>query len=484
MFQDISEKLLTHYVDGAWQAPLTSQMAPVTNPTDESELGRVVLAGRDDVDRAVEAARAGLARFRHSTKQERLELLQRIGEVAEGRLEDLAVVISCEIGAPITMAREQQAAAGLSHLRGFMRALEAQPEREDLPGGDLLIREPVGVSALITPWNWPINQISLKMLAVIATGGACVLKPSEVAPISATIWMEIMDDAGVPAGVVNMIHGDGAAGGELAAHRDVDMVSFTGSTRAGREVMTTAAHDLRRVALELGGKSPNLVFADCGDALEARVRHAVAECFLNTGQSCDAPTRLLVEDSIHDRVVEIAAEAARETRVDDPAKPGDHLGPLVSEAQFTRVQRLIEAGIEEGARPVAGGPGRPEGIERGWWVRPTVFADVTPEMALAREEIFGPVLSIMRFDSEEDAIALANDTPYGLAAYIQTGDPARAERLAARLRAGAIHVNGKSMDEGAPFGGVKQSGFGREGGRAGLETFQEIKTYHAQWDTP
>ncbi len=480
MFDDASEKLLTHYVDGAWRAPYSTVAHTVTNPATERELGRIVLAGAEDVERAVAAAKSAFPAYSQTPKSERIALLNRIGEVIEARLEDLAIAISCEMGAPITMAREMQAAVALEHLRGFVEALDCQSERAALPGGhDVMLREAVGVCALITPWNWPINQITLKVFPAIAAGATCVLKPSEYTPLSAMIFADILHEAGVPAGVFNMIQGDGAgAGAPLVAHCDIDMVSFTGSTRAGREIAQTAIGDIKRVALELGGKSPNLVFADCDAALEARVRHAVAECFLNTGQSCDAPTRLLVERPVYERVVEIAAEAARATRLGDPASEGDHLGPLVSDVQFDKVQRLIETGIAEGARLVAGGPGRAEGFECGYWARPTVFADVAPGMTIEREEIFGPVLSITPFDTEDEGVAIANDTPYGLAAYIQTGDRSRAERVARRLRAGAVHVNGKSMDYGAPFGGMKMSGIGREGGSLGLEEFQEVKTLH------
>ncbi len=480
MFDDASEKLLTHYVDGAWRAPYSTTLLPVLNPANERELGRIVLAGLEDVDRAVAAARTAFDSFAQTPKSERLDLLRAIGVVTERRLDDLALAISCEMGAPITMAREMQAAVALDHLRGFIEALECQSERAPLPGGtDVMLREPVGVCALITPWNWPINQITLKVFPAIAAGATCVLKPAEQTPLSAMIFADILHDAGVPPGVFNMIHGDGpGTGAPLVAHSGIDMVSFTGSTRAGREIAQTAMADIKRVTLELGGKSPNLVFADCGDALEARVRDAVAECFLNTGQSCDAPTRLLVERSVYDDVVAIAADAATATRVGDPASEGDHLGPIVSALQLDRVQRCIESGEEEGARLVAGGPGKPAGFEQGYWARPTVFADVTPDMTVAREEIFGPVLAILPFEDEEDAIAKANDTPYGLAAFIQTGDRDRAERVARRLRAGAVHVNGKAMDYGAPFGGMKMSGIGREGGSLGLEEFQEPKTLH------
>lgn len=479
MAQDEREKLLTHFVGGAWVAPLEPRSHTIVNPVDGAPSGTVVLGGPRDVSRAVEAAVAAWPAFAGWSRAARLRLLRAIRDETARRLDDLAAAISADIGAPIAMARELQADAGVGHMDGFIAALEAQPEREALPGDDILVREPVGPTALITPWNWPVNQIVLKVGAALTAGCTAVLKPSEFAPRTSVLYMEILAAAGVPPGVVNMIQGDGETGAVLTRHPDIAMISFTGSTRAGRDIMCAAAEGIRRVALELGGKSPNLIFADCGDALEARVRASVAECFLNTGQSCDAPTRMLVERPVYETVVEIAADAARNTRLGNPAEEGDHLGPIVNERQFRRVRGLIETAIEEGARLVAGGPEMPKGFNHGFWVRPTVFADVTPSMTLWREEVFGPVLSITPFETEADAIALGNDTPYGLAAYVQTGDPERAERVALALRAGAVHVNGQSMEYGTPFGGYRQSGIGREGGIWGIEEFQEIKTIHA-----
>ena len=338
-------------------------------------------------------------------------------------------------------------------------------------------REPIGVCGLITPWNWPINQVVLKVLPVIATGCTCVLKPSEHTPISAMLYAEILDEAGVPAGVFNLVNGVGpVVGSALSKHPDVQMMSFTGSTRAGTAVTRDASDTVKRVTLELGGKSPNLVFADCD--LEERVTQSVAECMFNTGQSCDAPTRLLVERSCYDEVVEIARRAALETDVGDPEKEGDHIGPLFDQIQFDRVQAMIQVGIEEGANLIAGGLGRPEGFDTGWYVRPTIFADANNTMRIAREEIFGPVLTIIPFETEAEAIEIANDTPYGLAAYVQTGDADRAARLSRALRAGAVHFNGGAYEYGSPFGGYKASGNGREGGEMGLEDFLETKMVH------
>jgi aldehyde dehydrogenase (NAD+) len=452
---------------------------PIMDPSTEEEIGTVALGTAADVDRAVDAATEAFESFGRWPKAERLTLLTRIRDLTAERREDLAQAMSAEMGAPITMAREMQAEAGVGHADGFIEALEGQAERWTLPNGDTLLREPIGPVGLITPWNWPINQIALKVLPALATGCPAILKPSEHTPLSAAIYAEILHQAGVPPGAFALIHGTGPEVGDaLARHPGLAMVSFTGSTRAGISVTKSAADSVKRVTLELGGKSPNLVFADCGPDLEARVRASVAECFLNTGQSCDAPTRLIVERACYDDVVEMARVAAEETEVGDPRAEGEHIGPLFDRLQWDRVQARIEAGIAEGARLVAGGPGRPEGLNRGWYARPTVFADVENHMSIAREEIFGPVLSILRAADEAEAIAIANDTPYGLAAYVQTGDPARAERVAARLRAGAVHVNGGGIGWGTPFGGYKASGNGREGGLMGLEDYQEVKSLH------
>jgi len=375
------------------------------------------------------------------------------------------------------MSTQQQADVGVGHLQGFIDALRNLHMREELPNGDLLVREPIGVCGLITPWNWPINQIALKVIPALATGSTCVLKPSEFTPLNAMLYAEMIDEAGFPAGTFNLVNGDGATvGAALSRHRDVDMMSFTGSTRAGIAVSKDAAETVKRVTLELGGKSPNIVFEDAD--LEDRVAGSVLECFNNSGQSCDAPTRMLVQRSVYDRAVKIAEETGKQARVGNPEEEGEHIGPLVSHIQYGRVQNLIEAGIAEGARVVVGGAGKPEGYETGYFVRPTIFADVSNTMRIAREEVFGPVLALIPFDTEEEAIAIANDTPYGLAAYVQTGDAKRAERVAARLKAGMVHINGGPHRYGSPFGGYKQSGNGREGGRFGLEDFLEVKTIH------
>ena len=471
------DKLGLAYIDGEWRTPHGQVQFPFTDPATEQVLGQVTLCDEADVDTAVAAATRAFETFAFTPKADRLALLNRILELSKERLEDLAQAMCQEMGAPITMAREMQADAAVGHLEGFIAALEALDERETLPNGEVLLHEPIGVCGLITPWNWPINQITLKVLPAIATGCTCILKPSEFTPLSAVVYMDLLHDAGVPPGVVNVLQGDGpTVGAAMSRHPDIHMMSFTGSTRAGTAVTIDAAPTVKRVVLELGGKSPNLIFADCD--LEPRVRGAVADCFLNTGQSCDAPTRMLVERSVYDQTVEIAREAAETTAVGAPSEEGGHLGPLFDNIQYDRVQALIEKGIEEGARLVAGGPGRPEGFNRGWYVRPTVFANVTPDMTIYKQEIFGPVLSISPFDTEDEAIAMANDTDYGLAAYLQTGNAERAERVAARLRAGAVHINGGYYQYGSPFGGYKQSGNGREGGSHGLADFLELKVLH------
>jgi len=472
-------KLDCFYIGGDWVAPLGTGTMPVMDPAEDKQIGTVALGSAADVDRAVDAAVAAFDDFGRWPKAERLALLQRIRDISAARREDLAHAMCREMGAPITMAREQQAEAAIVHADGFIEALSGQEERWPLGNGDTLVREPIGPAGLITPWNWPINQIALKVLPALAAGCPAILKPSEHTPLSAAIYAEILHEAGVPAGAFALIHGTGPEVGDaLARHLRLAMVSFTGSTRAGVSVAKSAADTVKRVTLELGGKSPNLVFADCGAALEDRVRASVAECFLNTGQSCDAPTRMIVERACYGTVVEIAAEAAATTEVGDPKREGDHIGPLFDRLQWDRVQAMIETGIAEGARLVAGGPGRPTNLNQGWFARPTVFADVDNGMEIARKEIFGPVLSILPAEDEADAIRIANDTDYGLAAYVQTGDPERAERVAARLRAGSVHINGGGLGTGTPFGGYKASGNGREGGLMGIEDYQEIKSLH------
>ena len=466
------------YIDGAWVAPHEGRDFPVYNPATEEPYATISLGGSADAEAAIAAARRAFPSWSMTTPAERGEVLRSILAVYEARTADMAEAISTEMGAPIDMATSDQAGAGRSHLKAFLRALDAfewqRPLRPGVEGQDLVF-EAAGVAALITPWNWPMNQVVLKVGAALAAGCTMVLKPSEVAPMSSMLFAEIMHEAGVPAGVFNMVNGDGAGVGSiLSSHPEIDVVSFTGSTRAGILISKAAADTVKTVSLELGGKSPNLVFNDTD--IDAAVARGASFCFANTGQSCNAATRMLVERDAYERAVEVAASTANATMVDLPSKAGGHIGPLVSQAQFDKVQGLIQTGIDEGARLVAGGTGRPEGLNRGWFARPTVFADATPDMTIMREEIFGPVLAMMPFDSEDEAVEIANDTPYGLAAYIQTGSADRARRVAARLRAGMIQVNGAGRASGAPFGGYKQSGVGREGGIWGIEEFLEMKT--------
>ena len=464
------------YINGAWVAPTAPNDFPVINPSTEEAFATISLGGQADTDAAVAAAKAAFKTWGVSSKADRLEVLQNIaGEYAK-RTEDLAQAMSQEMGAPINLARANQTGAGAYHIKNFIRAFEGF-EFDRMLGShapnDRILYEPIGVCALITPWNWPMNQVSLKVVAALAAGSTMVLKPSEISPLSAVVWSEIMHDAGVPAGVYNMVNGDGmGVGTQLSTHPDVDMVSFTGSTRAGIAISKAAADTLKRVSLELGGKGANILFAD---ADEKAVKRGVLHMMQNTGQSCNAPSRMLVQREIYDQSVEAAREIAEGVGVGPASEEGRHIGPVVSEAQWGKIQDLIQKGIDEGARLVAGGTGRPEGLNKGYFVKPTVFADVTNQMTIAREEIFGPVLSMIPFDTEEEAIEIANDTVYGLTNYIQTQDGARANRVARALRSGMVEVNGQGRGAGAPFGGYKQSGNGREGGVFGIEDFLEVK---------
>ena len=471
------ENLMKFYIDGSWVDPVSTRTMPVLNPSTEQQIGTVALGSEDDVNIAVAAASAAFESYSTTNRAERQDLLGSLMEVSRRRFEDLALAMCTEMGAPISFARDSQADAAIGHLQGFIDTLGNLEEREILDNGDILVREPIGVCGLITPWNWPVNQVALKVIPALATGCTCVLKPSEHTPLSAMIYAEIIHEAGYPPGVFNLVNGDGpTVGSAMSRHPDIQMMSFTGSTRAGISVARESADTVKRVTLELGGKSPNLVFADAD--IDTAVPAAVAECMANSGQSCDAPTRLLVERSCYDQVLEIARAAGESIIVGDPQQEGGHIGPLFDKIQYDRVQVMIRVGIEEGARLLTGGPGKPEGFDRGWYAKPTIFADVTNDMRIAREEIFGPVLVIIPFEDEADAIRIANDTPYGLAAYMQTGDPQRAARVAARLRAGAVHVNGAGIGYGTPFGGYKQSGNGREGGMMGLEDYLETKSLH------
>ncbi len=465
------------YIDGAWVAPSAPHDFDVINPSTEEVCETISLGSEADTNAAVAAARASFEAWSQTSKEERIALLKTLSEVYNDRAEEMAQAISLEMGAPQDLARAQQVGAGSWHLGGFLKALESFEFDRMFTETEATLYEPIGVCALITPWNWPMNQIVLKAVPALAVGCTTVLKPSEISPLSGILFADFIHEAGFPKGVFNMVNGDGpGVGSQLSAHPDVDMVSFTGSSRAGKLISVAAAETLKRVSLELGGKGANIIFAD---ADPKAVTQGVVRCFRNTGQSCNAPTRMLVERSRYDEAVEQATEMANKTVVGPASEEGKHIGPLVSEMQFDKVQALIEQGISEGAKLVAGGVGRPENLNRGYYCRPTVFADVTPDMEIYKQEIFGPVLSIMPFDDEEHAIALANDTPYGLTNYIQTEDLEKRRRVARRVRSGMVETNGSGFAQGSPFGGYKQSGNGREGGVFGLEEFCEVKAVSA-----
>ncbi len=465
------------YIDGAWVSPAKAHDFDVINPSTEEVCETISLGSEADTNAAVAAARASFEAWSQTSKEERIALLKTLSEVYNDRAEEMAQAISLEMGAPQDLARAQQVGAGSWHLGGFLKALESFEFDRMYTDTEATLYEPIGVCALITPWNWPMNQIVLKVVPALAVGCTTVLKPSEISPLSGILFADFIHEAGFPKGVFNMVNGDGpGVGSQLSAHPEVDMVSFTGSSRAGKLISVAAAETLKRVSLELGGKGANIIFAD---ADPKAVTQGVVRCFRNTGQSCNAPTRMLVERSRYDEAVEQATEMANKTVVGPASEEGKHIGPLVSEVQFDKVQGLIEQGIKEGAKLVAGGVGRPENLNRGYYCRPTVFADVTPDMEIYKQEIFGPVLSLMPFDDEEHAIALANDTPYGLTNYIQTEDLEKRRRVARRVRSGMVETNGSGFAQGSPFGGYKQSGNGREGGVFGLEEFCEVKAVSA-----
>ncbi|MDA8548616.1 aldehyde dehydrogenase family protein, partial [Candidatus Pelagibacter bacterium] len=436
----------------------------------------IALANKDDVNDAVVAAKNAYDTWAFTSKEERIQLLEKLYESYKKKWNDIAEAITMEMGAPKDFSTKLQAGTGAAHIKSFIKYLKnfefEKPLGEHAPN-QRLIYEPKGVCALITPWNWPMNQVCLKVMPALAAGCTMVLKPSELAPLSSMILAELIDEVKFPAGVFNLINGDGAITGDaLTSHPDINMISFTGSTRAGALISQNAAKDFKRVSLELGGKGANIIFKDADP--EAIERGAL-RCFRNSGQSCNAPTRMLVEKSIYNEAVERLKKYAEEFKVDDPAKEGEHIGPVISETQYNKIQTLIQKGIDEGAKLVAGGPGKPEGINQGYFVKPTVFADVNNNMEIARTEIFGPVLSVIPFENEEEAIKIANDTPYGLTNYIQTQDPEKVKRVSRRVRSGMVDVNGAGIAVDAPFGGFKHSGIGREAGQHGLEEFLEVK---------
>jgi len=468
------------YIDGKWVGPSGVRDFAVINPATEEPIATISLGGIADVDRAVAAAKHAFESYSETSPDLRLTLLRRIIEVYQSRIDEMADTISQEMGAPSSLARKAQAPAGLAHLLEIVKVLE-HFKFEELKGSTLMRKEPIGVCGLITPWNWPMNQIVCKVAPALAAGCTMVLKPSEMAPLSAHFFAQILHDAAVPAGVFNLVNGDGpTVGAAIAAHSDVAMVSFTGSTRAGVAVATAAAPTVKRVTQELGGKSANIILDDAD--FENAVKQGVQECFRNTGQSCNAPTRMLVPRSKMAEAAATAKQTAEATKVGDPFAEGTSIGPLASKAQFDKVQRMIDKGVEEGAKLVAGGSGRPDGLTRGYFVKPTVFVDVRNDMTIAREEIFGPVLCIIPYENEEDAIRIANDTPYGLAGFVTSGSRERAGRVAKRIRSGNVHVNGARVDFGGCFGGYKQSGNGREWGEAGLEEFLELKAIFGYTD--
>ncbi len=460
------------YIGGKWVAPLTSETLEVINPATEQAITSIAMGSAEDVDAAVAAARAAFETFSLTSKDERLALLDSIIAVYSRRLEELAEIISQEMGAPLSLSRAAQAVAGLAHL-ATARAVLADFEFERAMGSTLLVREPVGVCGMITPWNWPLNQIACKVAPALATGCTMVLKPSEVAPLNAILFAEILDEAGVPPGVFNLVNGDGInVGAALSAHPDIDMMSFTGSTRAGVEVARAAAPTVKRVAQELGGKSANIILDDAD--LAAVVARDMTGMCTNSGQSCNAPTRMLVPAARMDEAAAIASAAASAVVVGDPNEATTMIGPVVSATQYSRIQQLIEKGIGEGATLETGGPGKPDGLETGYYVRPTVFSHVSNDMTIAREEIFGPVLVMIGYEDDDDAVRIANDTLYGLSGYI-SGDSDRARSMARRIRSGNVHLNGAGPDFNAPFGGYRRSGNGREWGALGFEEYLETK---------
>ena len=461
------------YINGDWVAPSGTQTLDVINPATEESIAQIAMGTKADVDKAVSAAKHAFESFSQTTVEERAALLGKIIECYKGRMGDIASIVSQEMGAPIGLATAAQAPSGLGHLMYALNALNSLAWEED-SGTAKIVREPIGVCGLITPWNWPLNQIAAKVGPAIAAGCTMVLKPSEVAPLNAVIFAEVMHEAGVPAGVFNLIHGDGPnVGVPMSSHPDIDMMSFTGSTRAGISVAQESAATVKRVAQELGGKSPNVILDDAS-LPEVVARDTFGIC-VNSGQSCNAPTRMLVPANRMEEAAAIAKATAEQIKVGDPADEASQLGPLVSQIQFEKVQALIQKGIDEGAKLETGGVGRPDGLNSGYFVKPTIFSDVSNDMSIAQEEIFGPVLSLIPYADEDDAVAIANDTVYGLAAYVSSGDLDHAADIGRRIRAGNVHLNGAGVDPGAPFGGYKQSGNGREFGKWGLEEFLETK---------
>tara|TARA_A100001037_G_scaffold188168_1_gene168511 strand:- start:283 stop:1716 length:1434 start_codon:yes stop_codon:yes gene_type:complete len=470
------EQKKNFYIDGQWVKPSKSNDFEVIDPSTEEICAIISLGSESDTNHAVKAAKNSFLAWWDTSKEKKLELLNNLLNIYQKRSLDMAQAISLEMGAPKDWSINEQSQSGEDHIKTFINQFQNFEFENylDQEKGNYISYEPIGVCALITPWNWPINQIALKVLPALAAGCTMILKPSEIAPLSAMLFAEMIHEAGFPKGVFNLVNGDGpGVGTQLSSHPDIDMVSFTGSTRAGKLITKNAADTIKRVSLELGGKGANIVFAD---ADEKAVRRGVRRVFNNSGQSCNAPTRLLVEKSIYERAVKEAIEVAEKTDVDIANKEGRHIGPVVSKVQYDKIQNLINEGIKEGAKLVAGGPDRPSHLKKGYFVKPTVFTDVNNEMTIAKEEIFGPVVSIIPFSTEEEAIKISNDTAYGLTNYIQTNDTNKAHRVARQLRSGMVEINGVGFADGSPFGGYKQSGNGREGGKWGIEEFLEVKS--------
>ena len=463
------------YINGKWVDPINKNELEVIDPSNEEVCAVISLGDSEDTNLAVESAKKAFPMWSSTSKEERIKLLENLYEIYKSRWNKMAESISLEMGAPIDWSIEEQSSSGANHIKNFIKTLKSfEFETEfNSESNNQITYEPIGVCALITPWNWPINQITLKVIPALAAGCTMILKPSEIAPLSAIVFAEMIHDAGFPPGVFNLVNGNGdGVGTQLAKHTDIDMISFTGSTRAGKLISKNSADTIKRVCLELGGKGGNIVFADSDpDAVKRGIKHVMG----NSGQSCNHPTRMLVEKSIYDRAVKEAIEEAENTKVDISSKKGDHIGPVVSKIQYDKIQNLIQSGIDEGANLVAGGLNRPAGLNRGYFVKPTIFSDVNNNMKIAREEIFGPVVSIIPFETEEEAISITNDTDYGLTNYVQTQDKEKAKRVAKHLRSGGVEINGFGVSGGTPFGGFKQSGNGREGGKWGLEEYLEVK---------
>ena len=464
------------YINGKWVKPLKPKDFEVINPSNEEPFAVISLGSKDDTDAAVNAAKKAFLKWKETSKEERIKLLEKLLSIYKKRFNEMAEAISMEMGAPMDWASDVQTASGQAHLEDFiLRLKNFNFEKQfDSKSNNNICYEPIGVCALITPWNWPINQIALKVIPAFATGCTMILKPSEIAPVSAMIFAEMVDQAGFPPGVFNLVNGDGAGvGTHLSGHNGIDMVSFTGSTRAGKLISKNAADTIKRVCLELGGKGGNIVFAD---SYPNAVRDGIRNVMSNSGQSCDAPTRMLVEKSIYEKAIKEATDEANKIKVDIASKKGNHIGPVVSKVQYDKIINLIKDGINEGATLAAGGPDLPNNLNKGYFIKPTIFTNVTNEMQIAKKEIFGPVLSIIPFETEEEAITITNDTEYGLGNYIQTEDKEKAKRVAKKLRSGCVYINGNGADPGTPFGGYRQSGNGREGGNWGLEEYLEVKT--------